>query len=283
MEKNILILDDQENIRNDLKKYLELEAYTVFAVSNINSAIEIIRIKKIHFALIDLKIDFIREYGGIELMRELNKMQPSARIIILSAYELNDELKKQLSEIDYMYYISKGGEKNYIESVISVLNAAKDNIVKKKCFVIMPFSTTKNCTSDEWEDIFENMIKPAVEKSGYNYSCHKTSLMMGNIIVDILDNLNRSDLVIADLTDRNPNVFYELGVRHALRDSTILITQEIEDIPFDLRPYALIAYKWKTQKGKKSFATMIKKALKDIENETRNTCSPVREYLKLIP
>ena len=147
----------------------------------------------------------------------------------------------------------------------------------------MPFSTTNTCTSDHWIDIFENLIKPAVEKSGFNYECSRADLVIGNIIKNILDRLNKSDVVIADLTDRNPNVFYELGVRHALRNATILISQNIDDIPFDLRQFATVHYDWKTKVGQNNFKVQIKKVLSEIENEPDgpNVISPVREYLQI--
>jgi len=56
-----------------------------------------------------------------------------------------------------------------------------------------------------------------------------------NILKDIIQSIHNSDLVIADLSGLNPNVFYELGLAHALRKNVILLTQDIEQLPFDLR------------------------------------------------
>jgi nucleoside 2-deoxyribosyltransferase len=95
--------------------------------------------------------------------------------------------------------------------------------------------------------------------------------------------LNRADVVIADLTDKNPNVFYELGVRHALRNATVLITQNMDHVPFDLRHYATLEYEWTTKKGKEDFKNKIKRVLDEIERDPDNVnvMSPVREYLEL--
>jgi hypothetical protein len=54
--------------------------------------------------------------------------------------------------------------------------------------------------------------------------------------------LNQADVVLADLTDMNPNVFYELGVRHTLKNRTILVSQSWDDVPSDLRQYGVIIY-----------------------------------------
>src|SRR5688572_30030883 len=105
----------------------------------------------------------------------------------------------------------------------------------KTCFVLMPFSTTASCNEDRWTWIFEELFKPAIEEAGYDYQCRRSTATRGNIVADILTDLADAHLVMADLTDQNPNVFYELGVRHALEDRTILLAQNRDHVPFDLR------------------------------------------------
>ena len=63
-----------------------------------------------------------------------------------------------------------------------------------------------------------------------------------NILRDILYSIESADLLVADLTDSNPNVYYELGLAHALGKPVILLGQDIEEIPFDIRSYRLIMY-----------------------------------------
>jgi hypothetical protein len=127
----------------------------------------------------------------------------------------------------------------------------------KFCYVIMPFSYTKSCAEREWTDIFGTLIEPAVEGAGLGYQCLRSEATTGNIVKKIVDSLYRANVVIADLTDRNPNVFYELGVRHTLKNRTILIAQRREDIPSDLLGYASHVYKWRTAKQKGAFASKI--------------------------
>ena len=109
----------------------------------------------------------------------------------------------------------------------------------------MPFSESGTCTEADWNNIFQEVIKPAVEAS--SYECRRSTATRGNLIKAIIQDLDASWVVLADLTDRNPNVFYELGVRHALKDRTILIAQNREDIPFDLQSYANHVYDWRTE------------------------------------
>ncbi len=150
---------------------------------------------------------------------------------------------------------------------------------KKKCFVIMPFSTTKSCNKDKWTEIFEYIIKRAVEESGLGYECERSVAERANIIKGILEALNKANVVIADLTDNNPNVFYELGVRHTLTNRTILIAQGEEHIPFDLRPYPVAFYSESPAKIEE-FKSDIKKKLEDIETNPERTDNPVADFLK---
>jgi ActR/RegA family two-component response regulator len=283
MKIMVFVLDDEKNIRQDLYKHLNLREYEVCTAGTIGEAISIIQSVPIDFALIDLKIDFASEYGGIRVIEKLNAAQPEAKAIVLSAYEMDDDIVNMLDRVSVYGYVSKGGSGNYIKAVLSELDRLREEDPPKQCFVIMPFSKTKSCSAEQWKDIFDNTIKPAVENAGFNYKCFRANLAIGNIVKDILDNLNNAEVVIADMTDKNPNVFYELGVRHALKNATILITQNIKDIPFDLRHYATLQYDWTTQDGKDRFKVEIKKVLGEIESDPdgENILSPVREYLKL--
>jgi len=149
----------------------------------------------------------------------------------------------------------------------------------KLCYVIMPFSKTKACAEEEWTDIFDALIKPAVEGAGLGYSCRRSEATTGNIIKKIVNSLYVSNVVIADLTDRNPNVFYELGVRHTLQNRTIMIAQRRKDIPSDLDGYASHVYKWKTTPQKKAFAKKIAELLQHIDEDVDRSDNPVADFL----
>ncbi|MGA2159721.1 MAG: hypothetical protein ABSG90_10940 [Dehalococcoidia bacterium] len=153
---------------------------------------------------------------------------------------------------------------------------------EKKCFVIMPFSDTDSCTENQWTDIFNNLIKPAVENADLGYKCSRSSPGRQNIIASILASLNEATVVIADLTDSNPNVYYELGVRHTLANRTLLIAQGKEHIPFDLSPYPAALYKsdLSVESNKIEFSKTIKDKLLDIENNPELPDNPVADFLK---
>jgi len=121
-----------------------------------------------------------------------------------------------------------------------------------KAFVIMPFDT-------EFNSIYEDLIKPALEDSGYDVSRSDSFLNQQNIISDIIRGIATADLVVADLTTLNPNVLYELGLCHGLKVPTILLSQSTNEIPFDLRPYKFQIYSTRFDQVYK-----LKEALKEI-------------------
>lgn len=63
-----------------------------------------------------------------------------------------------------------------------------------------------------------------------------------DIMLEVWSAMNNARIIIADCTGRNPNVFYELGIAHTLGKPTILLTQDIGDIPFDVRSKRFIVY-----------------------------------------
>ena len=150
----------------------------------------------------------------------------------------------------------------------------------RDCFVIMPFSTTETCSEEEWTSIFETKIKPAVEASGHGYVCRRSQATRGNVLAGIMQQLATAHVVIADLTDANPNVFYELGVRHALTDRTILIAQDERAIPFDLRSYAWHVYNWRDEGGIRQLFQRIKDLLDEIERQPDRPDNPVSDFVR---
>jgi nucleoside 2-deoxyribosyltransferase len=73
---------------------------------------------------------------------------------------------------------------------------------------------------------------------------------------DIQDSIEQADLVVADLTRKNANVFYEVGICHALDKSVLLLAQSMDDVPFDLRHRRVLLYEY-TPRGVKRLAAAL--------------------------
>src|SRR5690348_5358521 len=104
-----------------------------------------------------------------------------------------------------------------------------------------------------FEPIYEQLIKPALEDVGYAVTRADMYLTQKNILRDVIAGIAGATLVVADLTTLNPNVMYELGIAHGLRVPTILITQSIEDLRFDLRSYRVVQYSDQFAEAPESF------------------------------
>src|ERR1035437_4316703 len=164
------------------------------------------------------------------------------------------------------------------------------------CFVIMPFSATEHGPDDhrrkiteaQWSHIYEHWIKRAIESfQPEKIVCKRSPAKPGNFVKGIISDLDSSDLVIADLTGAKPNVYYELGIRHALRVGTIIIIQHFDSLPSDLRNYFVFEYKYsdKAQEYDEYFAKFEKEMHGKLQawNDTDDPSdSPVSDFLGII-
>jgi hypothetical protein len=106
----------------------------------------------------------------------------------------------------------------------------------ESCFVMQPFAAPLG-------EYFEKIFKPAVEKAGLTPVRADADIFgTGKIIDQVWRGINSAKILIAELTTRNPNVFYELGLAHALNKPVILISSNEIDVPFDLQHIRVVYY-----------------------------------------
>lgn len=106
---------------------------------------------------------------------------------------------------------------------------------KQRAFVLMPFDPA-------FDSVYGLFIASVLAEAGYDVFRADDIRSQGSIIRDVIDSILHSDLIVADLTNSNPNVYYELGLAHAFQRPVILLTQNTSDLPFDLRSYRVIRY-----------------------------------------
>jgi hypothetical protein len=127
-------------------------------------------------------------------------------------------------------------------------------------FVLMPFN-------DEFKDVYELGIKEACKEAGAYCERVDEQIYEGYIIERIYNQISKADIIISDMSGRNPNVFYETGYAHALgKKRVILLTQKGEDIPFDLKHYPHLIYPTITVLKQE----LVKKMLWCIDNPEEN-------------
>ncbi len=105
--------------------------------------------------------------------------------------------------------------------------------VKPKVFVITPFN-------EDLLALYDELKKTFAEEYEFNNAGDLDNQQ--NILKDIVVGINNADIIIADLTNLNANVFYELGLAHAMNKKVIIITQDISELPFDIKSYRANQY-----------------------------------------
>src|ERR671918_536013 len=108
-------------------------------------------------------------------------------------------------------------------------------------FVAMPFGTKQGI---DFNQVYSEYIKPALESAGFEVFRADEEMRAGNIRMDMFQELLLADLVVADLSIDNPNVWYELGVRHALRTRGVVqLTCRRDQTPFDVLTELSLRYR----------------------------------------
>ena len=133
-------------------------------------------------------------------------------------------------------------------------------------FVIMPFGMKDGI---DFNKVYDDYIKPALEQQGYEVFRADKALEAGEIREEMFQELLLADLVVADLSIDNPNVWYELGVRHALRSRGIVLIQSQRDKqPFDVYTDRKLRYRIKGDAPDPEFLQRDRESLGEMANNT---------------
>jgi len=156
---------------------------------------------------------------NLESSKKDNFKPESIRIIDLLTSLLGTALKKE--EID----------RTKKELVAAKLIDTSKSLV----FVLMPFR-------EPFNKYYRTIVRPAIEEA--DLLSLRVDEIFGptSISEDIWNSINRAKVIIAELTTRNPNVMYELGLSHGIGKPVIMMSQSIDDVPFDLRHLRCILY-----------------------------------------
>lgn len=153
---------------------------------------------------------------------------------------------------------------------------------KKTCFVIAPIGARDGQVRRRSDQVFNHVIEPVVSRLGYHADRADRMTDPGMIADQIVQRLLEDDLVVADLTGHNANVFYELALRHAIRKPVVLIIAADETIPFDVNQSRAIFFDYRDLDSVHECKQNLEAQIRSLEENPDGVFSPISQSLDLM-
>ena len=152
---------------------------------------------------------------------------------------------------------------------------------EKICFVIAPIGEPESETRKRSDQILKHVISPAAVECGYNATRADQISEPGMITSQVIQHIVDDPLVIADLTERNPNVFYELAIRHAIRKPLVQLIKKGEQIPFDVAGTRTVHVDHRDLDSVEEAKTEIVAQIRSLESDSSSLETPISVSLDL--
>lgn len=152
---------------------------------------------------------------------------------------------------------------------------------EKVCFFITPIGEQDSDIRKRADLVLKFIVRPIVEKHGYKAIRADEIDKPGMITSQLIQHIVNDPLVIADLTDRNPNVFYELAIRHAIRKPLVQMIRKGELLPFDVAGTRTIPYDHTDLESVESVKIEISKQIEALDEDPSGVETPISMSLDL--
>ena len=238
-KKTAMIVDDRHDFREMCVLTLVRQGFDIKVCDNEQDALDHVILHSPHVAIVHFEMDMNR---SMNLISNLNELDDTMAIIYTTIYPGTGAPVKAMNS--GAYSVIRRDIPQFANELTSQVNSAYEESVRRKqksplnseVFVLMPFDKG-------FDPIYHLAIKEPLK--GLGFSCQRADEVpiTGNIMNEIYRRIQAAQLIVADMTGQNPNVFYEVGYAHALGKTVILVTQNVADlIPFDLRAQKHIIY-----------------------------------------
>lgn len=233
-------------------------------------------------------------------------MPSSARIQEIILETLSDlsphnvqELKQQLdisNEGNYtegqfagsLNTLQRNGKIKKIDrGVYMINNQSGDSVAEKKCFIISPIGDAGSDIRAQADKVLKHIIQPVCSASGFT-AIRVDQINDSNSITEtVIEELEQADLVIADITGHNPNVFYEIGYRSRAKKPIIHLKAKGESLPFDIAAIRTFEYDLmdldNVEEIKNRLAMTIETMSFEVRNQTEDPINTPSESNAMLP
>lgn len=165
-----------------------------------------------------------------------------------------------------------------VKDIDTVRNSKEPVTKMKTCFIVTPIGNDETNTRRATEGLIRSVIRPVLEAMDFEVSVAHHLDDAGSITTQVIEHILYNDLVIANLTELNPNVMYELAVRHCTKKPTIVLAEKGTSLPFDITTERTIFYQ-NDMHGAEDLKPKLKKAVASaiVETESDNPVSRVEK------
>ena len=151
---------------------------------------------------------------------------------------------------------------------------------EKSCFFIAPIGEPGTVVREDSDQVLRYIVRPAAARLGFNAFRADEIAEPGIITSQVIERIVESPLVIADLTGHNPNVFYELAIRHAIRKPFVQMIRRGEGIPFDVATARTVRYELDLN-GAEEAVNEIARQIEFLQNDPSTLETPISITLDL--
>lgn len=154
----------------------------------------------------------------------------------------------------------------------------------KTCFIIMPISDQDGYEKGHFSRVYQHIIKPACEQAGFKPLRADDEIKTNYIVIDIIKKILESDMVICDLSAKNPNVLYELGIRQSFNKKVVLIKDNRTARIFDIQGLRTIDYddNLRVDEVQKAIIS-ISKSIKETYEQSEDDVNSLLQLLSIKP
>ena len=288
--ERILVVDDDVRWRNFYRRILEAEGYAVALAADYHTALQELENNFYPVAVIDLRLLGDYDEAGLGLIEEMERLWSEAIYkLLVSGYQLTPAMIQKIADLAKIgsgTFLDKGGvdgagfdRLRFLSKVqsafarfsrpvrcfLSLKDCSMDIEPKMdQVFVAMPYSLKSPGITINMDDIYTEGIRRALQKVGYNAIRADETPFVGALICNVCRGIQESVMCIADITDWNANVLFELGLMYGWGKTTIILKHAKSEVPTDLKFALYVEYD-----GLRSLRSRLKKLTTGLQKQSR--------------